>query len=81
MLREESISEYIVLFVYSALNIQLNAAFLFVADASFFGINLYLVAAFENLTDDFREIETIKLENFILTINFYTYFFFFKSIS
>lgn len=48
------------LFLYSALNIQLNAAFLFVADAGFFGINLYLVAAFENLTDDFREIEIIE---------------------
>lgn len=62
LLREESIFEYIILFLFSALNIQLNAAFLFVSDAGFFGIILYLVAAFENLADDFREIERNEWE-------------------
>lgn len=52
--------EYIAFFLYSAFNIQLNAAFLFASDAGFFGINLYLVAAFEDLTDNFKEIEKIK---------------------
>ncbi|XP_055299416.1 odorant receptor 4-like [Sitodiplosis mosellana] len=82
LLREESMFEYIVLFLYSALNIQLNAAFLFVADAGFFGINLYLVAAFENLADDFRKIERIdsnsvstkarnQKEKFVNCVNFH----------
>lgn len=60
LLRSETIWEYVCLFVYSALNIQLNAAFLFVADAGFIGINLYLIAAFEDLIDNLQEIEQIK---------------------
>lgn len=60
MLRKETVWEYICFFLYSALNIQLNAAFLFVADAGFIGINLYLIAAFEDLADNLQEIEQIK---------------------
>lgn len=60
MLRDETLWEYIPLFVFSALNIQLNAAFLFSSDAGFFGIILYLVAAFEDLTDNFQQIERIE---------------------
>lgn len=52
--------EFIAFFIYSALNIQLNAAFLFASEASFFGINLYMVAAFEDLMDNFGEIEKIQ---------------------
>lgn len=60
LLRKESISEYIGIFLYSALNIQLNAAFLFASDAGFFGIILYMIAAFEDLTDNFQEIKQIE---------------------
>lgn len=60
LLREETLVEYIAFFFFSAVNIQLNAAFLFASDAGFFGINLYLVAAFEDLSDNFKEIENIE---------------------
>lgn len=59
LLREESLWEYICFFAFSTLNIQLNAAFLFVADVGFIGINLYLIAAFADLTDNLQEIEQI----------------------
>lgn len=70
LLREETLLEYIVFFVYSAVNIQLNAAFLFASDAGFFGINLYLAAAFEDLIDNFKEIENIEYGNQIRAHSF-----------
>lgn len=38
----------------------MNAAFLFASEASFFGLNIYLIAAFKDLMDNFREIEKIE---------------------
>lgn len=60
LIRDESVIEYIFLYLFCALNIHLAGAFLFVSDAGFFGINMYLVAGFQDLADNFAEIRSIK---------------------